>query len=53
MKFPFDFTIFPLYEFIIIAQFVFEYSVAFTGEGGGLFSAISKLIIFNFHLSLL
>lgn len=52
MKFPFDFTIFPLYKFIIIAQFVFEYSVAFTAGMLMAFSAalVSWLfLIFIYH----
>ncbi|XP_016915037.1 odorant receptor 85b-like [Apis cerana] len=44
MKFPFDFTIFPLYEFIIIAQFVFEYSVAFTA---GMLMAFSAALVLH------
>ncbi|CAD1476048.1 unnamed protein product, partial [Heterotrigona itama] len=41
MRFPFDVTIFPLYEFITIAQFAFEYSVAFMA---GMLMALSAAL---------
>ena len=42
MRFPFDVTIFPLYEFITIAQFAFEYSVAFMA---GMLMALSAALV--------
>ena len=42
MKLPFDFTIFPLYEFVIVAQFVFECFVALTA---GMLMAFSAALV--------
>ena len=50
MKFPFDFTIFPLYEFVIVAQFVFECFVALTA---GMLMAFSAALVSWLFLLLL
>lgn len=42
MKLPFDFTIFPLYEFVIVAQFVFECFVALMA---GMLMAFSAALV--------
>lgn len=47
MRFPFDVTIFPLYEFITIAQFAFEYSVAFMA---GMLMALSAALVSLIYL---
>ncbi|XP_043510548.1 odorant receptor 85c-like isoform X1 [Frieseomelitta varia] len=44
MRFPFDVMIFPLYEFITIAQFAFEYSVAFMA---GMLMALSAALVLH------
>ncbi|XP_031774690.1 odorant receptor 4-like [Apis florea] len=44
MKLPFDFTIFPLYEFVIVAQFVFECFVALMA---GMLMAFSAALVLH------